>query len=255
MKKLILLFLIIIVGAIAAAGYFFSTIVSTGVVAGVENIGPKVTKTTVSLNDFKLSLLNGSATIDGLKVGNPEGYTAEQAFSLGSVDVELVPSSLMSDTIHIKKIHIKSPEFSFEQTLSKNNLKELLKNVEEFTGGSDTSSPSTAEEPSAGEEQAPKKIMIDSLIIEGGKIEAVLLGQSLSADLPTIDLKDIGKESNGITSADAFKIALAEVTKSVGAIVQDTGKKILSGEMDIKDIEKDVKGKAEDVVKGLKNLF
>lgn len=265
MKKLIILFLIVVVVAIAVVSYFFSAIVSKGVVAGVETIGPKMTQTGVALDDFKLSLLAGGASLKGLKIDNPQGYAAEQAFSVGAIDIELTPNSLFSDTIHIKKIHINTPTFSFEQTLNKNNLKEILENVQSFTGGgsdSTASEPSESPESSSGEEAPQKKIIIDSLIIEGGKAEVILLGQSLNVDLPTITQQDIGKDSGGVSSADAFKIVFAEVTKSITELAAEAGQKILSGDLDInavgdevEAIGKDAKDKAEDVVKGLKNLF
>ena len=79
MKKWIIRISIAVV-VLAIVGLFLVGFFLGGIVkSGVEVVGPKITRTEVALSGVSLSLLGGSATINGLVVGNPPGYKAKTA--------------------------------------------------------------------------------------------------------------------------------------------------------------------------------
>ncbi len=47
--------------------------------AGVETVGPKVTGTTVTLRQVKISPFSAQGTLGGLLVGNPAGFKTDSA--------------------------------------------------------------------------------------------------------------------------------------------------------------------------------
>jgi len=69
-----------------------------------------------------LSLLSGSATIKDMVVGNPQGYSTPQAFSVGTIAVSLAPLSVVSNKILVYSIHVESPQITYEGKLSASNL-------------------------------------------------------------------------------------------------------------------------------------
>ena len=87
--------LVLIVVAVIVVGLFLGKIVK----AGVNTVGPKLTQTTLTVDAVDVSLLTGSATVKNLVVGNPEGYKAPNAISVGLTAVSASPMSVLSDKI------------------------------------------------------------------------------------------------------------------------------------------------------------
>ncbi len=108
------------------------------VVNGVNTYGPKLTQTKVELASASLSPLSGSGTLTGLTVGNPKGWSDGRAFYLGKVHLDIVPQSVLGDPIVINEMLIDQPEFNYETRILSSNIKDLLKNIEQFTGAKDS---------------------------------------------------------------------------------------------------------------------
>src|SRR5579859_7623667 len=72
--------------------------------AGIETVGPKITQTPITVDSVGLSLLSGSASINGLVVGNPTGYQSTNAINMDKASVSIAPGSLLSDKIVIKSV-------------------------------------------------------------------------------------------------------------------------------------------------------
>ena len=60
-----------------------------------------MTKTSASLEDVDLSLFSGNIALKGLKIGNPQGFAAPNAFELGQISVKFDPKSLLTSKIII----------------------------------------------------------------------------------------------------------------------------------------------------------
>ena len=104
--------------------------------AGVETVGPKITKTEMKLDSASLQLLGGSGTLKGFTLGNPGGYKTAAAIKAGSVGVGVKPGSLFSDKVVVRHVRVEGPEITFEGSLgTANNLSKILDNVKETTGG------------------------------------------------------------------------------------------------------------------------
>lgn len=238
-KIIIILLLLIVVAAVAGViivGFFLGDIVK----AGMETVGPKVTKVSIKVDSVGVSLLSGSASIKGLVVGNPEGFKAPQAISLGEASVSLAPMSVLSDKIVVRSVRVIAPDITIEGNLlnGNNNLSKIQANVNEFTK---SSGPTTSTTTSSGNKPA-KKIEVDDFLISGAKVHY----GATTLPLPDIHLTDLGKSEDGITAADLTKRILSEVTadslKAVanGAanlgkdIGQDAGKSVNEGVNKIK---------------------
>ena len=69
-------------------------------------------KVQVKLDSVNLSLLSGSGKVQGLIVGNPEGFKTPQAISVGAASLALQPASLLADKIVVESINVQAPEIT-----------------------------------------------------------------------------------------------------------------------------------------------
>ena len=99
---------------VIALFFIFSFMLDKIIHTGVETFGPKLTQTEIRLNEVDVSPLNGSGSLKGLFIGNPEGYKSDKAFYLGEIEIDIAPLSLFSERILIEKIYIKEPKIVFE---------------------------------------------------------------------------------------------------------------------------------------------
>ena len=220
-KKLLAFLLVLAIAGIAVIYFFGSSFISKQIKVGVEKFDPQVTQTSVQLDNVSLSILSGNGTLEGLYIGNPEGYKSEHIFALGKIDIDVDPGSVFSDKIIINHIHISKAEISYEKTLTSSNVKKLLKNIEEFTGAAEKAE---EKQPEAEETGAAKQVVIKELIIEDTKAYAGIMGAGVTAVLPTIKMTDIGEEGSNTNVAEAINIILAEVLKAIGPAIAEAGK-------------------------------
>ena len=251
-KKIGIVVVILVLIAGAAIYLFGARALNSGIKAGVQTYGPKVTQTHVSLEDVNISLLSGSGSLVGLNVGNPEGYRDGNIFELGQIDVEIDKGSIFTDTIIINKIHIKEPGISYEKKLTSSNIKELQENIAAFSGkGEDSAEPVPAEESGSS-----KKLVIKELTIEGGKIYVGVLGVGQTVPLPRIEMKNLGEGGTETNAADVINKILSTVIKSIGPAVANAGELGKNAADVIKTQGLEKMDQATDKVgEGIKNLF
>ena len=127
--SLVALLLLVYVGL----SFFLGSIVT----AGVNTFGPKLTQTKVELAGAHISPFTGSGTLSGLTVGNPEGWSDGNAFTLGKIHLSMQPFSILGDHIVINEIRIDEPVFRYETKIISSNIKDLLNNIEAITGAGD----------------------------------------------------------------------------------------------------------------------
>jgi uncharacterized protein involved in outer membrane biogenesis len=256
MKKLIIRLLIILVVLVIVAVVCVGLFLDAGVKKGVETVGSAITKVDVKLDSASLSLLSGSGKLTGLVVGNPEGFKTPSAINLGSVSLSIKPGSLFSDKVVIRSINIQAPEITFETDLKSSNLKKILANLEETSGGGSgkakTSTPET-------EKKANKKLEVDEFVISGAKVNvniSSMVGKAATVTIPEIRLTDLGTGPEGITVAELSK-------RILNVLLENSGKAAASGVSDLsksaadltKDLGKGSTGGVEKITKGLGDLL
>jgi hypothetical protein len=237
--------LAVVVAVVVAAVVVFVAIgVSNlgGIVAkAIETVGPKITKTTVTVAGVSLSPSSGAGEIRGLVLGNPEGYSSPHSIELGSARIAIDPKSILADKVHITSVAITQPVITIEGGLGDNNLKKILANAQSFAG-SEKSKP-------AGDANAgpSKKLQVDDVTLTGAQVAvkfSMLGGKGLTVPLPDIHLTGLGTGPDGITGGElAQKIisslydeAIPAVTKAVAGAAGSVGDAAKSG------VEKAAKG-------------
>ena len=182
------------------------------VATGVANkVVPELTGTAFQMERCYVNPWTGAVRINAVRLANPEGFGSSPAFSVTSISVDLALCELMSNVLHIKDVTIVDPFASYYSHNGTNNIDAILENVEKKLGG---------KKPKEKEEKAKSemKIIIDHLKVSGTKVK--LMENDVIPPLPimTIELNDIGKESDGATLEDAWKAITDAFMKGMSSI-------------------------------------
>lgn len=223
MKKKILLgtgigIVVVIIVVVLVLGFFLGDVIK----AGMQTVGPKVTQTTFTVKSVNVSMLTGSAGVNGLVLGNPEGYKSTNAITVGKAAVSIAPLSVLSHKIVIHSVEVRAPEITFEgNPLGANNLKQIMDNVDAFTS---SGAPTTNAPAETGPKKPGKKLEVDDFLITGAKVHF----NGATIPLPDIHLTNLGTGPDGITPAALTKEVLGQITtttiKTVAASATEAGK-------------------------------
>jgi len=231
----------VIILVIIALVIFLITNLDRGIKTAVETIGPEMTQSSVTLSSVDLSLTTAKGSFSGLRVANPKGFSAENAFTLGEISFAMDAESLATDTIIIESLRIVAPEITMERADGQSNLDRIQANIASYLGtGSD----------SDGEEQSGKKFIIRDLRITDGKVSyAILGGKGLDLALPDLHLTDIGQsgDSDGASAAEAAAEIINAIVGAAGKAVSQSGA--------VKDLGRSLEDQVKEKAGALKGLF
>lgn len=239
MKKLVKIMLILFVVCIVAAFLFFTMLIDKTVKHGVELVGPQIVGVPVALEDVDISVFTGSGEITNLVIGNPDGFDTEFLVKVDRAHLDVDLKTLLSDKIIIEEIIVEGPEFAYEMSLKGSNISKFLENLKR--GKKDDAEEGVKAEPAEEqkEKSGGKKIQINLFRITDAKVR--LQSDAVVLPMPDIELKDIGKESDGVSPAEAAAEIFSEVSSNIVNVVSNIGgalKKTGSG-----------------IIKGIKGIF
>lgn len=211
--------------AIAAVAIYVFASLDDIVKTAVEKHGTEAMGTTVTLDSVEIDLGGATGTLNGLIVGNPEGFNRPSAFQLGRIAMSLSADQSSTEAIHIREARITAPSVTYEFGQSGTNIAAIRKNVDAYTA-------SGADESAAeGDGDGPgTRFIIDDIYVEDGSVAVAGPGmgdRELSAALPDIHLQDIGKDSDrGATPGEVASRLIDAIGQSAKRAV---GKLDLSG--------------------------
>ena len=248
MNKFVTVGVVALVGVVLVSAVVLHLWLGTLIKTGVEQVGPMVTGTSVTLKNVDIGLLAGRAQLEGLAVGNPKRFKAPTALKVGTARVRIKWQSVLSDRVVIEEITIDAPEVTYEGGLSKSNFSTILDHVQ--SSSSPGPSPKQDGPPAQPAPSTGKKFLIKQLNVTNGRIAlslatGVLGNQSLSAPLPAIHLKDIGKDLDGATVAEVLSAVFGALNKAGVQAVASAAQ----------PLEKGVKAAAELVDQGASKAF
>ncbi len=186
------LFAIIVISAIG--GLILSLSIDSMVQSSLESTTAEVLNTSVDVEDVSISLLNGSGTITGFTIHNPEGFSDKPAAKMQEISIKMKVSSLLSDTVIVDEVRIQKPELYYEQKATGNNFDALTGSM----GGSSSSD---------------TNLIVDYLLVENGQIALTAdIGseKSVMAEFSKIELEGIGRNSS-----NAMEQTIQQILKPV----------------------------------------
>jgi hypothetical protein len=184
--------------------------------SAVNTYGPKITKTEVRLADVDISIFSGQAKLKDFFLGNPKGFKSPQAMKVRSIYAKVDKKSLTGNTIVIDRIEVVAPDITYEKVSGTDNFQTILNNVEK---SADKGKPSEGKTVKHEKQEGGKKLLIRDFIVREGKVNLAVstpLGEkSVSASLPDIHLKDLGKEGGGASPDKIFEEVLAGLHEKI----------------------------------------
>lgn len=208
MKKPLLIIVValfaIVLVAYIAVQFFFGSIVKTG----VNQVGPRVTQTSVTLEDASLSPLSGEGTLTGFTVGNPAGWSQANLLHVGRVQFDVEPGSVFSDTIVINSLVVEQPEFVYETRVVASNIGDLLKNIEAAVG----TRPDTTEQ-----DAKPRKFIVRHFSMQNAKVAVGVGPAAMPMVVPAVELRDLGVNEGGLTAGQLGVAVMREVLPEIVA--------------------------------------
>jgi len=213
--------LVAIILAVLVGFFFFG--LDKAIIAAVEKYGTEVTQSDVTLDEVNLNLTSGQGELRNLSVANPVGFEEDKIFDLGGISVKVNISDSSEKLIHIEEIIVSAPSITYEVNKNGNNLDALKKNIDNFIAANSSDSSSSAESEEKGEDP---KLIIDRLVINNGKISVsapITMNQKIEGNLPTIEMKDIGKKEGGAEPAEVAAQVANAITRNSMKVIEQLG--------------------------------
>jgi hypothetical protein len=170
----------------------------------IEHYGPELTGVSVKVKGVKLEPVDGRGAISGIELGNPRGFSAPHSVTLGEARLAVDPGTITSNVVHVREISLEAPSITYERGAQGDNLSAIQKHIEsrlpKSKGGT-----GEAKEPSP-----ERKFIIDRVRVRGAKVNYAGMA---TVDLPEIQLRDLGKKSNGATAAEITREVWGELQR------------------------------------------
>jgi hypothetical protein len=201
----------------------------------ITKVGSDVTGVSVSVDKVAIALAEGRGEIGGLVVDNPRGYKGPHAFQLGSIVLALGPAAAGSDPVVIRELTIEAPDIVYDKGENGSNIEAIQRNVDAYSKAHPAE-----EKPKDGDNASAKRFIIESLQIQGGKIQ--LMGREKVIDLPPLRMRDVGKSRGGMTGAEIAAIVVKQITdatvaSAVRGLAQEGAERLKE------DVKEDIKGR------------
>ena len=201
---------------------------------GIAHYGTQMTQAPVAVEAVEIRSADGMGIVRGFVVGNPAGFHTAHALKVSAIEVAVDMRTLTDPVVVIRRIVIESPDVIYEKGDTMTNFDAIQRNIAQSLGtpASSGSSGSGGD----GNAAAPRKLIVDQLVIRGARARAsapALGGRTMSATLPDITLRNVGRAEGGVTPGQLGQIvtrALSQrlvaslgfdkVVKSLGARVK-----------------------------------
>jgi uncharacterized protein involved in outer membrane biogenesis len=215
----------------------------------IQVIGSETTAQTVTVNNVDFQLTQGKASINGFAISNPKQYQQKNAFTLGSMSLDIDISSLTKEPIVIESFTIKDAKAFIEITKSgQANFKEIIAAINEKM-------PLDKAAKSSEQTQTEPKVRIEQLILSGIALNLDLRQLGLAQyqeTLPKINLGNVGGKKGLAASQLGMEIGRKILTSIWQQAKQVQGKKLTAqlkkkAQSRAKKIKKKAKTKAKEL--------
>ncbi len=181
---------------------------------GITHYGAQMTQARVAVDAVQIRTADGSGVIRGLVVGNPAGFRTAHALKVGLIEVAVDMRTLTDPVVVIKRIVIEAPDMIYEKGDTMTNFEAIQRNIAQSLG-----TPAGGAKGS-GSGAPPRKLIVDELVIRNARAQASapgLGGRTVSATLPDITLRNIGRAQGGITPAQLGEIVAKALSQRLAA--------------------------------------
>ncbi|HKJ18578.1 MAG TPA: hypothetical protein VJ984_14590 [Xanthomonadales bacterium] len=202
MKKVIITILILAVVGAGVVGWWFVFHRLDGLVEDeIARSASEAIGTSVTLDDVKLDILNGSASIENLSIGNPPGFNREHAVVFGNIE-----AALDFERREVARVVLEDARIFIEEKDGRLNVQEL-KSALKSRISETTSANSSADE--GGEEE----IVIQQFLMRStiATMESDSLQRLAEVEIDQIEMRDLRGTPDQVAEQIALTI-IDEIT-------------------------------------------
>ena len=239
MKAFKIIAVVVLVLIIGLVGIIFFTVSQFDnlVKQGIQRGGTYALGVQTTVDSVNVGLFEGTFAMSGLRIANPEGYTAKDRFlSVGEGDVSLDTGSIRQEVIRLPTLNLTDVQLNLLKEKGKSNYDVIMDNLGRFESKDDKTPP--------GQEGGGQKYVIDRVVVRNVDVYAAMLpvGGDLTAAQVNIDeivLTDVG-EPSGVKSAEVINIVikglLSAVLNKAGSLPGDIVGELESGLKDLQSL-------------------
>jgi hypothetical protein len=180
MRKLFIGLLVLAL-LIGAGMYYVVSNLDAIVKRGIESAGTNALGTDVRVDAVAIDLSAGTATLSGLSIANPEGFSNQDMVRFDELSMAIDLGSLRSDIIRITSIRSVNPYVLYELQGTQANIDVVRARF-----------PTQASEPAA--QPGPQPVIgVDAVTISGiqGMLQSDLLQNSIAVNLGDVNLPPV----------------------------------------------------------------
>jgi hypothetical protein len=198
--------LALVVALVAGGAWWLHGNLDGMVKRGIAHYGSQMTQAHVAVDAVRIRGTDGSGVVRGLVVGNPAGFRTAHALKVGAIEVAVDIGTLTDSVVVIKRIVIESPDVIYEKGDTMTNFDAIQQNIGRTLGASD--------------ESPSRKLIVDEFVIRHARAQATapgLGGRTVSATLPDITLRNVGRAQGGVTPAQLGQIVARALSQRLVA--------------------------------------
>ncbi len=247
LKKVVtgIVVLIVVVVAVGVVGFFYLNRV---VKFGVEKGGSMALGVRTQLADTDISLWEGTAGIEGLRLSSPQGYEAKHMCRIGKARIHLDIRSLFGKDVHVREVAVDGAHLTLEFRGTDTNWQTLMERLKEGR-----------EKKGAKPE---RRLRIDRMVLENIHVEVQGLPVEVSGGLEIESLKLKGlstADGRGLTPRQLLLRIIPAVVEAAMQKLQGVapGKQLQDATNQLQDTLSDVaptEGAGSSVEEGAENL-
>lgn len=215
MKRWIMLAFVVLMVALVGGAWWLYGNLDHIVARGITRYGNQMTAATVTVESVQLRSADGIGVVRGLVVGNPSGFRTDHALKVGVIEVQVDVRTLTDPVVVIKRIVIDSPDVIYEKGETLTNFDAIQQNIARSLAEGNTSSGSADVSASP-----PRRLIVEDFIIRNAHAQAtapLLMGKTVSATLPDIHLRQLGRAEGGLTPAQLGQIVARAISQRLVA--------------------------------------
>jgi hypothetical protein len=178
---------------------------------GIAHYGSQMTQARVAVDKVEIRSTDGSGTVRGLVVGNPAGFRTAHALKVAAIEVAVDMRTLADPVVVVKRIVVEAPDVIYEKGDTMTNFDAIQRNIAQSLGSPQGSGSGAS---------PPRKLIVDELVIRRAHAQAsaaALAGRTVSATLPDITLRHVGRAQGGVTPAQLGQIVARALTQRLVA--------------------------------------
>jgi hypothetical protein len=239
LKKGIVLMLFVLIGS---ALFAYSKMDSLSK-ALIEKSLSHALLTEVTVDSVHITLREGGLIeLDGLRVANPEGYSAVDALRVRQAMLQVSVSTLRSDMREITLVALEEPKLFLEYAQGQWNMEKLADNAARLQGML----------PESDSDDIKKQYKISTIRVAESavSVKTPVLPKPITLSLETFELHDVGGEDGTANMAEAMSVVLKAMVKKVlsntsalpenllgqaGNVAQEAGETLKSVGKDLKE--------------------